>query len=224
MKKYLTKFLFITLILGIVGFLYYFEGGKLITLESLKENHSWLSNYYESNQTKSLLGFFFIYILLAALSIPFATVLSLGAGAVFGLSLGLLVISFASSIGATLSFLAARYLFKDLIQKKFGHLLKGFNSGLKKNGLLYLVSLRLMPIAPFFLINLVFGLTNIKARNFYISSQIGMLLGTAIYINAGVELSKIESIENIISPKILVSLFLIGLMPLVSIIIRKKKL
>jgi uncharacterized membrane protein YdjX (TVP38/TMEM64 family) len=224
MKRYLTKIVLVVLILGVFGVFYSLDGEKFLTIGFLKENHNWLSRYYELNKVKSLFGFFFTYVLLTAFSIPFATVLSLGAGSIFGFSVGLTIVSFASSIGATLSFLAARYFFKNLIQKRFGHLLEGFNKGLEKNGLQYLISLRLIPIAPFFLINLIFGLTNIRASHFYISSQLGMLFGTAIYINAGVELSKIETIDGIVSPRLLISLSLIGLVPLISIILKKNKI
>ncbi len=151
---------------------------------------------------------------MTTLSFPGATILTLAGAATFGFSISLIVISFASSIGATLAFLISRYLFKDYIQKKFSQQLKVINKGLDQEGAFYLFSLRLIPIFPFFLINLLMGLTSINAVSYYFVSQIGMLLGTIVYVNAGAQLSQINSLKEIMSPQVIASFILLGLLPL----------
>ena len=156
------------------------------------------------------------YIAMAALSIPGATIVTLAAGAVFGLPLGLVLVSFASSIGATLACLLARYLFRDAVQNRFGKFLKPINQGIERDGAFYLFAMRLVPAIPFFVINLVMALTPIRLPTFYWVSQLGMLAGTAVYVNAGKEIGQLQSLEDIVSPTLVVSFVLLGIFPLIA--------
>ena len=194
----------------------HFGLGRLLTLESLKASRDALALGYQ-NQPWLTLGLFFVgYVAAAALSIPGAVVLTLAAGALFGLWVGLLVVSFASSLGALLAFLSARYLLRDAIQSRFGKSLAPINEGVRKDGVVYLLTLRLVPVFPFWLINLLMGLTPMKASRFYATSQIGMLAGTAVYVNAGTQLAAIQSPADILSPALLGSFVLLGVFPLLA--------
>ena len=157
-----------------------------------------------------------VYIITAALSLPGAALLTLLGGALFGLLVGTILVSFASSIGATLAFLASRLLLRDWVQNKFGSYLKSFNDGFEKDGGFYLFTLRLIPAVPFFIVNLVMGLTPMKMTTFYWVSQIGMLSGTIVFINAGMQLAQIESLGGILSPNIIFSFVLLGIFPLLA--------
>ena len=156
------------------------------------------------------------YVLVTALSLPGAAVMSLAMGALFGLLWGTLLVSFASSIGATLAFLVSRYLLRDAVQQHFGDKLKAINDGIAKDGVLYLFMLRLVPVFPFFLINLVMGLTPMKARTFYWVSQVGMLAGTLVFVNAGTQLAQLQSLSGILSPSLLFSFALLGVFPMIA--------
>ena len=156
-----------------------------------------------------------MYIPVVALNLPGAAVLGLAAGALFGALVGTVLISFASSIGATLACALSRYLLRDWVQRRFGDKLKRVNAGIQEEGAFYLFSLRLIPVIPFFIINLVMGLTPIRLPTFYWVSQLGMLPGTAVFVNAGSQLGRIESVAGILSPGIVISLALIGVLPLV---------
>lgn len=213
MKK---KIFLLVIVIAIFGAFKYFDLGSYLTLEFIKENQQSLQSFYKENQLLTMGSFLGIYIIATAISIPGATILTLLAGAIFGLWWGLLLVSFASSIGATLAFLLSRTVLRETIQNKFGDKLKTFNDGIKREGAFYLFTLRLVPIFPFFLINAVMGLTPMKTGVFYIVSQLGMLLGTAVYVNAGVQLSQIEKLEGILSPELIGSFVLLGFLPLVS--------
>ena len=209
-KKILgISFLIITLIF-ILLFKDYF------TLEVVKEYQVRFNDFIDNNSLLSMAIYFFLYVIVTALSIPGAAVITLLGAALFGFWKALFLISFASSIGATLAFLISRYLLKDWVQNKFGIKLDTINKGIEDEGSFYLFSLRLIPIMPFFLINILFGLTNISVKQFYIISQLGMLLGTAVYVNAGKQLSEINSLSGIVSPEILLSFVLLGLFPLIA--------
>ena len=160
--------------------------------------------------------FFAIYVLVTALSLPGAAVMTLAAGALLGLGYGTLLVSFASAIGATLAFLIARYFARDWVQQRFAEQLKTINNGVEKEGGFYLFSLRLIPAFPFFLINIAMALTPIKAWPFYWISQLGMLPGTLVYVNAGTQLSQLESMQGILSPDLILSFVALGLLPLVA--------
>lgn len=140
--------------------------------------------------------------------------MTLVGGMLFGVLWGTLIVSFASTIGATLAFLASRFLFRDFVQKKFGNKLKAVNEGIQKEGKFYLFTLRLIPAFPFFVINMVMGLTSIKVLTYFVVSQIGMLPGTIVYVNAGTQLSKLENLSGIVSPSLLLSFVLLGILPL----------
>ncbi len=212
----IIKFSIITLTIGLV--VYFKKSGlaDFLTLEYLKTNKEILISYYQSNPLQTLSIYFLIYILTTALSLPGATILTLAGGALFGFTTGLVTISFASTLGATLAFLSSRFIFRDIVEKKWGHKLKTLNEGIQKDGAFYLFTLRLVPIFPFFLINLSMGLTKINILTFYFVSQIGMLAGTMVYVNAGVQLSSINSLADIASPSILLSFALLGVFPLIA--------
>ncbi len=181
-----------------------------------------VSNFYleighkiSDNYLAYYLFFFLIYFLIAVFALPIAAIVCLLIGALFGLIPGIILASFASSLGALVCFLISRYLFKNFIEKKFKKPLKTINEGIAKDGLYYLFFVRMTPIFPFFLINLVFSVTKIKALQFYIISQIGMFLGTLLFINAGTQISKVNSIEDILNKYVIISLVLIALIPIV---------
>ncbi len=189
---------------------------RYLTLDYLKSQQQAFDTYYQAHKLSSLLIYFCLYVLVTALSLPGAAVLTLAGAGLFGFWLALLVVSFASSIGATGAFLVSRFLLHDWVQNKFGNRLKAINSGVEKEGAFYLFSLRLVPIFPFFVINLVMGLTPLKVGLYYIVSQIGMLPGTIVYVNAGTQLGQLESAAGILSPALLLSFALLGIFPLVA--------
>lgn len=193
-----------------------FDLQQYLTLDYFKSKQADFNAYYHANKLTTIAIFFVLYVLMAALSIPGAVIMTLLAGALFGTWLGVLVVSFASTIGATLAFLMSRFLLKDWVQNKFGSNLSAINKGIEKEGALYLFSMRLIPLFPFFVVNLVMGLTHIKTRTFFIASQLGMLAGTFVYVNAGTQLASIQSLSGIASPKILGSFVLLGLFPLIA--------
>lgn len=193
-----------------------FDGQQYLSLTFLKSSRQLLQSFYIEHHLFTITSYILIYILITALSLPGALIMSLGGGALFGLWLGFLLVSFASTIGATLAFLGARFLFKDAIQKRFGEKLTAINKGIEQDGAFYLFTLRLVPVFPFFIINLVMGLTPIRPAVFYLVSQIGMLPGTLVYVNAGTQLGKIESASGILSPGLLLSFALLGVFPLLA--------
>ncbi|WP_352339466.1 FAD-dependent oxidoreductase [Psychrobacter sp. 16-MNA-CIBAN-0192] len=204
--------------LAIVLF-FHFDLNQLLTLDGLKGSMAQFSQYKEQAPFLVIGSFFLLYVLVTALSLPGAAILTLAAGALFGLVEGLLVASFASSIGATLAFLVSRYLLRDTIQQRFPERLAAIDAGVKKEGAFYLFTLRLVPIFPFFLINLLMGVTAIKARTFYWVSQIGMLAGTFVFVNAGTQLAQVESLSGILSLNLFLSFALLGLFPLIAKVI-----
>jgi len=194
----------------------HYELGSLLTLDQLKASRDALQARVQAQPVLTAALFFALYVAAAALSIPGAVILTLAAGALFGLGWGLLLVSFASSLGALLAFLAARYLLRDAIQARFGKALAPINEGVRKDGTLYLLTLRLVPVFPFWLINLLMGLTPMGAARFYGVSQLGMLVGTGVYVNAGTQLAAIRSPGDILSPGLLGSFVLLGLFPLLA--------
>ena len=194
----------------------YFDLGRLLTLESLKSSRDALIGLYDKQPLATVLGFFAVYVAAAALSIPGATILTLAAGAMFGLGVGLVIVSFASTLGALLAFLASRYLLRDTVQSRFGKQLTPINEGMARDGAFYLLTLRLVPVFPFFLVNLLAGLTPIGAGRFYWVSQLGMLAGTAVFVNAGTQLASIQTPGDVLSPGLLLSFVLLGVFPLIA--------
>ena len=178
---------------------------SILSLETVLEEKDRLRESFEKNPVWLGVGFFLSYIVITALSIPGAAILTLASGAIFGFGWGLLIASFASTIGATLAMLAFRWFFRNLVEKRFEAQLATINSGIAKDGSLYLFSLRMVPIFPFFLINALMGLTKIGVGSFFWVSQVGMLAGTALYVNAGTQLASIETISEIFSAEIIIS-------------------
>jgi uncharacterized membrane protein YdjX (TVP38/TMEM64 family) len=195
---------------------YWFDLGHTLTLENFKARQSEILAFKDANPVLAVGGFFALYVIVTGLSIPGAAILTLIAGALFGLVTGLILVSFASAIGATLAFLGSRYLLRDWVQGKFGERLSAIDDGLARDGAFYLFSLRLIPLFPFFVVNLLMGLTRIRTWTYYWVSQIGMLLGTLVYVNAGTQLSQIRSTAGLLSPTLLASFVALGLMPWVA--------
>ncbi|SHO59117.1 FAD-dependent oxidoreductase [Vibrio quintilis] len=212
----MKKGLLLVVIAALVAGFFYFDLNQLLTLEGMK---SGLSDFESLRAARPVLvggTFLLIYVLVTALSLPGAAVMTLAAGALFGLVWGTVIVSFASTIGATLAFLVSRYLLHDVVQRRFGVRLKPMNEGIKKDGAFYLFTLRLVPVFPFFLINLLMGLTPIRAVTFYWVSQVGMFAGTIVYVNAGTQLAQLDSLSGILSPALLLSFALLGIFPLLA--------
>ena len=195
---------------------YFLDFGRFITLGFVQSRILALQGFKETNFSFAALLYFIGYVAMTAFSIPGAIIITLLGGALFGLLWGTLLVSFASSLGATVAFLISRFLLRDWVQARFGDSLKLINEGIEKDGGFYLFSLRMIPLFPFFLVNLAMGLTTIPVRSFYFISQLGMLMGTAVYVNAGAELSKLESLSGIVSTPVLFSLALLGAFPLLG--------
>ena len=201
---------------AIVVLFFVFDLGQYLTLDYIKTQQFEIEHYYAENSVLTLVLFFIIYVIVTGASLPGAAILTLAAGAIFGLFTGLILVSFASSVGASLAFLVSRYLFKDTVQARFGGSLKSINEGIAKDGAFYLFALRLVPAFPFFVINLVMGLTSIKLKTFYWVSQLGMLAGTIVFVNAGTQLAQIESASGIFTLDLILSFALLGLFPFVG--------
>ena len=203
------------LVLAVVAF-FAFGLGRYLSLEFIKSQQGQLEAWRAANPLVAALTFFGIYIAVTALSLPGATILTLAAGAIFGLGWGSLIASFAASIGATLAFLISRLVLRDWVQARFGERLAAINDGVRRDGAFYLFTLRVVPLFPFFLINLAMGLTQIGVLTFYWVSQLGMLVGTVVYVNAGTQLARIDKLSDVLSPGVLASLALLGLFPLIA--------
>ncbi len=193
-----------------------FDLGQYLNLRTLKEQQAAIQSFQAAQPLLSGVIYFLVYVAATALSLPGAALLTLAGGAVFGLLWGTVIVSFASTIGATLAFLMSRFLLRDWVENRFGQRLTAIAEGIRREGAFYLFTLRLVPVFPFFLINLLFGLTGMKARTFYWVSQIGMLAGTVVYVNAGTQLGKLESLSGILSPALLGSFALLGIFPLIA--------
>ncbi len=212
----MKKIILLGLIVGFFWAFSYFDLGNYLTLEYIKGQQDNFSAFYKENTLLAIGAYTTIYIVTTALSLPGATLLTLLGGALFGLVTGTIVVSFSSTIGATLAFLVSRLLLRDWVQEKFGNHLKSFNDGIEKDGGFYLFTLRLIPAVPFFVINLVMGLTPMKTGSFFLVSQAGMLAGTIVYVNAGTQLAQIQSLSGILSAKIIFSFVLLGIFPLLA--------
>jgi len=193
-----------------------FDLGRYFTLEYLKSSQQIFRDYYQAHPAATMALYFALYVLVAATSVPGAAILTLAGGALFGLIVGVLLISFASTIGALLAFLSSRYLLRDWVRGRFGQKLAGVDAGFERDGSTYLFMLRLVPVFPFFLVNLLMGLTKVRPLTFYWVSQIGMLAGTIVYVNAGTQLAGIDSLRGILSPALIGSFVLLGLFPILA--------
>lgn len=190
--------------------------GQYLNLQNLKDQQAAIEAFRDENVLLSVSIYFVIYVLMAALSLPGAALLTLAGGAVFGLLWGTVIVSFASTIGATLAFLMSRFLLRNWVEQRFGQRLQAIDAGVRREGAFYLFTLRLVPAFPFFLVNLLLGLTAMKTRTYYWVSQLGMLAGTIVYVNAGTQLGKLESLSGILSPGLLGSFVLLGIFPLIA--------
>jgi pyruvate/2-oxoglutarate dehydrogenase complex dihydrolipoamide dehydrogenase (E3) component/uncharacterized membrane protein YdjX (TVP38/TMEM64 family) len=200
-------------LLAIIAAFFYFDLGHYLTLAGLKQSQAQFADYYRQAPVAVIAVFFLIYVAVTGASLPGAAILTLAAGALFGLEVGIILVSFASSIGATLAFLASRYLFRDVVRARFGARLRAIDDGVARDGGFYLFTLRLVPAFPFFLVNLLMGLTAIRVLTFYLVSQVGMLAGTAVFVNAGTQLAKIDRLAGIASPGLIASFVALGIFP-----------
>ena len=212
----MKKIALVGLLASVVALFFTFDLGHYLTLDYIKTQQQHIEQYYAQNRGLTLIIFFVIYVIITGASLPGAAILTLAAGAIFGLVTGVILVSFASSAGASLAFLFSRYLFRDTVEARFGGSLKSINDGIVKDGAFYLFALRLVPAFPFFVINLVMGLTSIKLTTFYWVSQLGMLAGTVVYVNAGTQLAQIESASGIFTLDIIISFILLALLPFIG--------
>ncbi len=214
----------IAIAVGIAVILFfYFDLQRFLTLDALKANRQTLLDYYADHKLIMVAGFMAIYIVQTALSLPGAAILSLAAGAIFGSIMGTVYANIAATIGATLAFLVTRYLLRDVVLNKFGSKLEGMNRELEERGFGYLLFLRLVPLFPFFLINLAAGLTRLPLRTFFFGTMLGIIPGGFVYVNAGASLATIDSLSGIASPRVLGSFALLGLFALVPVLYNKFK-
>jgi pyruvate/2-oxoglutarate dehydrogenase complex dihydrolipoamide dehydrogenase (E3) component/uncharacterized membrane protein YdjX (TVP38/TMEM64 family) len=212
----MKKLLILAILAAVAGAFFMLDLHHWLTLEGLKSGLGQFEQWRSQFPLITAGAFFTLYVVVTALSLPGAAVMTVAAGALFGLLQGTVLVSFASTIGATLAFLVSRYLLRDSVQQRFGSRLAAINRGIERDGAFYLFTLRLVPAFPFFLINLLMGLTPIKAWTFYWVSQIGMLAGTLVYVNAGTQIAQLESLSGILSPDLLISFALLGLFPLLA--------
>lgn len=210
------KLSFIALVLLIVAVIYQQQWHHLLSLDQLKAQQQLLAQWHRDHFVLLFVGYFVVYIAVTALSIPGAVVLTVGSGALFGLGWGLVLASFASTLGAFLAFMSSRYVLRDSLEKRFGERLQQVNAGISRDGAWYLLTLRLVPLFPFWMINLVMGLTRIPAWRFYWVSQVGMLAGTAVFVNAGTQLARVEQVADVLSTELLLSFVLLGIFPLLA--------
>ena len=212
----MKKLAILAALAALVAAYFAFDLGQYLTLTGIKALAADLAAFQERNPLAVIAGFFLVYVAVTAASLPGAAIMTLAAGALFGLVTGTIIASFASTIGATLAFLSSRYLLRDQLEARFGERLKAINTGMERDGAFYLFSLRMIPAFPFFVINLVMGLTRIRTLTFALVSQVGMLLGTIVYVNAGTQLARIDSLSGIASPGVLASFALLGIAPWIA--------
>ncbi|HEB68959.1 MAG TPA: TVP38/TMEM64 family protein [Desulfobulbus sp.] len=215
-KKTLQKILLLGGLAAFIVLFKVFDLGQYLSLDYIKAQQENFTALYQARPILVVAAYMLIYIVVTALSLPGAAVMTLAGGGLFGLVTGTIAVSFASTIGATLACIVSRYLLRDWVQNKFGDKLARINQGMEKEGGFYLFSLRLVPIFPFFIINLAMGLTPIRIFTYYWVSQLGMLPATIVYVNAGTQLAKIDSLAGILSPGLILSFALLGLFPVLS--------
>ncbi len=216
MKRSRSQIVTVVVLCCLIAVFYYFDLGRFLNLDELKRRQSELQELFSRSPVTFVLSFAAIYISCAALSIPGATVLTLASGFIFGLVGGTIFVSICSTVGATLAFLVSRFLLRDFVSRKFSSGIQKIDAGIQREGAFYLLALRLVPVFPFFMVNLAMGLTSIRVMTYAFVSQIGMLAGTIAYVNAGTQLSQISSLKGLLSPQILLSFAFIGVLPLVA--------
>ena len=208
----------VALVIGIIALvilMVFFDISAYLSFSSIKAQQDTIAHFYQQHPISFPAVFFLAYVMMTAVSFPGAAIMTLLAGALFGVILGSIIVSFASTLGATLAFLTARYLFQEGLQSQYGDYLKTINEGIEKEGAYYLLTLRLVPLFPFFVINLLMGLTKIRISIYYWISQLGMLPATVIYVNAGTQLASLDSLSGILSPQVLSAFVLLGVFPIV---------
>ncbi len=216
MQNRLVKAIVVVVVAALLIAFFVFHGYSYLSFDHLKQGQTSFHAWYAQHPIATIAGFFGIYVLATALSVPGAAVLTLAAGAIFGLWIGVLLVSFASSIGSSLAFLASRYVLRDSIESRFRRRVETINAGLRRDGVFYLLTLRLIPAIPFFVVNLVMGLTRMRLVTFYLISQIGMLAGTIVYVNAGTRLGQLESAKGILSLPIILSFVALAIVPWIA--------
>jgi len=209
-----SRLLLILLLAALVAAFFVLDLQRLLTLAELKARQQAFAAYYLDHRALTITCYFLLYVTVTALSLPGATVMTLAGGALLGFWPALVTVSFASTLGATLAMLVSRFLLRDWVQGKFGDKLKAVNDGIAREGAFYLFTLRLVPVFPFFVINLLMGLTPMRISAFSWVSQVGMLPATAVYVNAGTQLGQVENAAGILSPGLLLSFALLGIFPL----------
>ena len=209
----IKKAILVLVLLGAIAAYFVFDLGQILSLESFKASQADIVAAKDANPVLYIAGFFILYVAVTGLSIPGAAIMTLVAGALFGVVIGTIIVSFASTMGATLAFLSARFVLRAWVQGKFGERLRAIDDGLEKDGAFYLFTLRLIPVFPFFVINLLMGLTRIKTRTFFWVSQLGMLPATIVFVNAGTQISRIESTSGLLSPTLIASFVALALFP-----------
>jgi uncharacterized membrane protein YdjX (TVP38/TMEM64 family) len=209
----IKKAILVLVLLAAIVAYFVFDLGQILSLENFKASQADIVAAKDANPVLYISGFFILYVAVTGLSIPGAAIMSLIAGALFGVLMGTIIVSFASTMGATLAFLSARFVLRDWVQGKFGERLRAIDDGLEKDGAFYLFTLRLIPVFPFFVINLLMGLTRIKTRTFFWVSQLGMLPATIVFVNAGTQISRIESTAGLLSPTLIASFVALALFP-----------
>ena len=207
------KAILVLVLLGAIVAYIVFDLGQILSLDTFKASQADIVAAKDANPVLYIAGFFILYVAVTGLSIPGAAIMTLVAGALFGVVVGTIIVSFASTMGATLAFLSARFVLREWVQGKFGERLRAIDDGLEKDGAFYLFTLRLIPVFPFFVINLLMGLTRIKTRTFFWVSQLGMLPATIVFVNAGTQISRIESTSGLLSPTLIVSFVALALFP-----------
>ena len=212
----IKKVILVLVLISAIAAYFVFDLGQILSLESFKASQADIVAAKDANPVLYMSGFFILYVAVTGLSIPGAAIMSLVAGALFGVVVGTVIVSFASTIGATLAFLSARFVLRDWVQGKFGERLRAIDDGLEKDGAFYLFTLRLIPVFPFFVINLLMGLTRIKTRTFFWVSQLGMLPATVVFVNAGTQISRIDTTAGLLSPTLIASFVALALFPWVA--------
>ena len=209
----IKKAILVLVLLGAIVAYFVFDLGQILSLDTFKASQADIVAAKDANPVVYIAGFFILYVAVTGLSIPGAAIMTLVAGALFGVVIGTVIVSFASTMGATLAFLSARFVLREWVQGKFGERLRAIDDGLEKDGAFYLFTLRLIPVFPFFVINLLMGLTRIKTRTFFWVSQLGMLPATIVFVNAGTQISRIESTSGLLSPALIASFVALALFP-----------
>ena len=215
-KEHINRIIIVIVVIALIAAFNIFNLGDYLSLSYIKQTQEEFHAIYSENRTAVIAAYMAIYIIVTSLSLPGAVFMTLAGGALFGLVAGTVIVSFASTIGATAACFVARFILRDWVQNKFGDKLKAVNEGIEREGAFYLFTVRLIPYIPFFLINLVMGLTRIPLRTYFWVSQIGMLPATIVYVNAGKELAGIKSVSGIASPTLIIAFILLGLFPLVT--------